>query len=268
MPINKTFSTAIPPNSHFVIQSDAIVFSQLELNDGSVVEFSSKLKSVEITCIKLILHGASTFDLTPKISVPQKPAAQPEKEQAGNDSAPQDGARGLDGASGGDGVHGINLIFKVQELIAEDGSLWIKTDGTPGGSGGDGGAGGKGSSGPQTFASNPNGGNGGNGGTGGVGGKGGNTAKVILEIGPDTVSPQQADGVAPSARPSISNSPGIIVISGAPGAGGNGGKGGRGGDGGEGNQAHFPSPTSDSSNGEPGQDGVDGAKGNNGLFTP
>jgi hypothetical protein len=257
----------VPANSTLVLQDSAYAFSELVLNDKSVLTFAS-VTDVNITVVKLTLHGRSTIDLTPKVPTPLKPSTPPAKGQALNNPAPQDGPRGTDGTTGGPGTNGIHLKLSVQQLEAVDGSLWVRIDGTPGGPGGDGGGGGKGSSGPHTCVRNPNGGNGGAGGTGGMGGKGGDTAQMHLKIGPNTISPTQAPGVAPSTRPAAANIPGTIVISGAPGGGGPGGQGGGGGDGGEGHENHFPCTASDSSGGAHGPAGASGQAGGIGHFIP
>ena len=254
----------VPENSTLVLTGSAYALDGLTFDRNSTLIFSG-VQSANLTCQKLTLLGPCTIDLTPKVPAPSKPTTPRGQPQAGNDPAPQNGARGIDGTPGGDGVPGINLNMSVQSVDGS-GSLWIKIDGTPGGSGGDGGSGGKGSSGPQTCASNPDGGAGGDGGNGGCGGKGGDTAKVILKLGENTISPTKADGVAPSSRPT--DIPGAIQISGSPGRGGAGGQGGAGGPGGEGHQSHFPCPTSDSQDGAHGNSGPNGQDGILGNFIP
>jgi hypothetical protein len=262
-------TVGLPPNSVTSLKDSAVAYQELIFNDGSVLEVAPTLKSVEITCVKLTLNGKGTIVLTPGLNKPTPPATPGGQPQALNDNPPQPGAGGIAGGTGGNGTDGIGLTFSVQQLDAANGSLWIQTDGTPGGDGGNGGAGGKGSSGQQTCVKNPDGGTGGSGGPGGTGGRGGNTAKVTLKIGPNTIAPTQAQQpVAPSQRPALADTPGTIVISGAPGRGGNGGQGGPGGPGGEGHQSHFPCPTTDSNSGRDGARGPDGANGANGTFVP
>lgn len=256
----------LPPGSQLELKENAIVFSELELNDGCVLYFVPSVTTVEITVVKLILHGKSTVDLTPRVSLPTVPPTPGEMPQVDSSPNPtQTGRTGAPGAPGGAGTNGISLKLNVQTLEAADGSLWIRTDGTQGGQGGAGGKGGKGSAGPyldRVYCKD--GGNGGTGGTGGEGGKGGDAAKVVLKVGPDTISPAQAAGVAPSNRPTLADVPGTVVIFGAPGVGGPPGAGGPGGNAGEGKECHFPA--TDARPGSPGSPGPNGSRGPNGRF--
>lgn len=260
----ETTRAVLPPNTQLEIRDSAIAFSELELNDGCVIYFHPSLKSVNLTVVKFILHGKSTIDLTPRIGFPNTPPKPQGQGQAHNDPPTQRGADGTPGTVGADGSNGVELNLSIQTLVATDGSLWVKTDGTVGGQGSDGGDAGKGA-GPKTSGFNCyDGGDGGTGGRGGNGGKGGNTAKVKLKVGSNTISPTQASGVAPSSRPAAADITGTIVIQGAPGAGGNGGRGGRGGDGGEGRDCSFPA--SDANPGRSGSPGANGSTGQNGGF--
>lgn len=258
---------ALPPGAHMTLSNSAIAYAQLELTDN-VINFASSLSSVEITVQELILHGKNTIDLTSLAPNPQKPSTPPGKIQAPNTGqVPREGDGGSGGVQGNKGADGVALKLSIQQVIADDGSMWIQTDGKSGGSGGDAGAGAKGSSGPRNGFRNPNGGSGGSGGTGGKGGPGGNTAKITLTVGPNTVSPTQATGTAPSVRPALADMPGTIVIAGAPGTGGQGGAGGSGGPGGEGFSGSGPF-THDSDSGAPGSGGASGAIGDAGNFVP
>lgn len=266
----QTHALYVPPGATMVLTESAYVFAELELNEGSVIAFSG-VKAVQITCVKLTLHGKSTIDLSPSTPSPPRPSEPAPKGQAlNNNNPPTTGDTGTTGGTGKPGAHGVSLAFSAQQLSAADGSMWVKMDGGAGGPGGYGGMGGKGSSGPATCVSNPNGGNGGAGGAGGPGGPGGNTGKVTFKIGANTVSPTQAQGTAPSPRPASANMPGVIVISGSPGKGGSGGPGGRGGDAGEGHEGPggFFCPSTDSQSGGRGADGPTGAKGADGKFIP
>jgi hypothetical protein len=253
----------IPAGQTITLTASAVVFTDLTLNDGCVINFTNSLTNVHIIFQRLVLNGDSTIDLTPAVAPPPTPQTPPPQGQARADSnSPHDGPGGTPGALGSTGRSGINLDMVVDSLFATNGSLWIKTDGTRGGQGGTGGDGGKGSSGPRTGIHNPNGGNGGSGGRGGDGGKGGNTGWVKLKVGHDFISPTQANGVAPSSRPQIES--GTVIISGAPGDGGPGGGGGGGGPEGEGHKAHFPA--TDSQSGRHGGNGANGVKGPPGDF--
>ncbi|MGD1106007.1 MAG: hypothetical protein ABR865_03120 [Terracidiphilus sp.] len=254
----------IPPNSTLTLNEPGIVWHQLTLNDKSVINFDPHLGTVQITVEKLVLKGNSEIDLYPNVPTPDKASTGASRGQAGNNPAPQNGERGGDGSLGAPGTNGIGLTFNIKQVDYTHGALWIRTDGSPGGAGGDGGNGGKGSSGPHTCTSNPNGGNGGAGGNGGNGGRGGDVSKVTLTLGSQTITPLNAPGVSPSARPALANNPGTIVVSGAPGAGGPGGVGGNGGPGGEGHENHFPCTATDSSSGSGGPHGANGATGANG----
>ena len=272
----------VPPNETFTIDDNAIYFNELELNDGSVVKINPTQRNVIVACGKLTLHGRSTIDLTPVMPPPPKPPpAGPEPPQATGEEGPgtvvpggaivrrnpRTGADGPAGSPGQPGADAVGLVFLTPQVVATDGSLWIKTDGTLGGPGGDGVKGGKGASGPKTAFSNPDGGYGGGGGAGGPGGRGGNTASVLFKVGNDLIRSTQANGFSPSSRPPSADTPGTIVISGAPGAGGPGGNGGEGGDGGEGHEGSGPF-TSDSKAGPPGGHGNPGPNGPPGNFVP
>lgn len=258
----------IPEDTTITIKDSAVVFTELTLNEGSLINFSSSLTNVNIRCLKLVLNGNSTLDLTPAVPpvpLPDKPGTPGAQGQARADSSsPHDGPSGTPGAMGGAGRNGINLEMTVDELFGTNGLLWIKTDGTPGGPGGDGGNGGKGSSGPRTGIHNPDGGNGGTGGKGGRGGKGGDTAGVKLTIANVPISATQATGVAPSTRPQSTPGSSTIIISGAPALGGPGGNGGQGGDGGEGHgkTSPFNTGSKSGSHGAVGQHGDTGPTGN------
>lgn len=267
--------TVVPSGSLYVVRQTAILFEELVLNDQSSVVVAPGIQEVQITCNRLVLHGHSTFDLSPGEDLalastttlldkpPKQPQAAPRLSQ---EPYQRPGAVGSTGATGKRGLSGVNLKLNVLNLDARNGSLWIQTDGGLGKQGGQGGDGGKGSSGPHDGITNADGGDGGNGGRGGTGGKGGNTAKVILSMQGSTISPSRAPGVAPSSRPVEAKSPGLIVIYGSPGAGGRGGPGGNGGAGGEGHKGQGFS--SDSKTGRHGNDGGVGVDGSPGEFTP
>lgn len=256
----------LPANCELELKDAAITFFGLELNDGCIVYFDPSIKLVNLTIVTLTLHGKSIIDLTPRVTLPPRPGKPATPPQPGDSLPAQNGS---DGTRGGDGRAGMDLNMSVQTLVATDGSLWIKTDGTAGGAGGEGGDGSKGAASTTSGAHCYDGRPGGNGGRGGNGGKGGDTAKVTLKIGQNTsntVAPTQTKDIAPSTRPDSANSPGGIVIAGAPGPGGPSGRGGRGGDGGEGKACHFPA--SDANPGPNGSDGPAGSPGPNGQFIP
>ena len=255
----------LPANCELELKGAAIVFSGLELNDGCIVYFDSSMKQAKVTVDTLTLHGKSTIDLTPRVTLPPSPSKPPTPSQPG-DGLPAE--NGSDGTKGADGRAGTALNMNVQTVVAPDGALWIKTDGTAGGAGGEGGDGAKGAAAYNSGAHCYDGGAGGKGGRGGNGGKGGDTAEVTLKIGLNTpnVASTQTKGVAPSQRPDSASSVGVIVIAGAPGPGGPGGRGGRGGNGGEGRECHFPA--SDANPGPNGSDGPAGIPGPNGQFIP
>jgi hypothetical protein len=258
----------VPANSELTLHDRTIAYLELELNEGSVLRFDPSIEKANITAVTLTLHGKSTIDLTPRVPLPDKAPKPPTPGQA-IDVGPPHSQKGNDGSAGtlgGSGTSATELTLSVQNWTATDGSLWIRTDGTAGGPGGDGGDGAKGA-GPNTSGLKCyDGGPGGNGGRGGNGGTGGNTGKVALTIGPNTIAPTQGKGVAPSVRPATANTPGTIVVAGAPGAGGAAGRGGNGGDGGEGKECHFPA--SDAKPGAHGGVGPDGSAGAIGKFMP
>jgi len=256
----------LPANSELKLKDSAITFLGLELNDGCVVYFDPAIKLANVTVITLTLHGKSTIDLSPRLTLPPVPRKPPTPPQPSNGLLVQ---RGSDGTRGGDGTAGTELNINVETLVATDGSLWIKTDGTAGGAGGEGGDGSKGPAASISGAHCSDGGPGGNGGRAGNGGRGGDTARVTLKIGRNTanlVKPTQTKDAAPSSRPDSAVSPGVIVVAGAPGPGGPGGRGGRGGDGGEGKECYFPA--SDANPGPNGSDGTAGSSGPSGQFIP
>jgi hypothetical protein len=230
----------LPANCELKLKDAVILFYGLELNDGCIVYFDPSTKQVKLTVVTLTLHGRSTIDLTPRVTLPPAPGKPPTPPQPGEDLPAQHGS---DGTRGGDGRAGTGLNISIQTLIATDGSLWIKTDGPAGGAGGEGGDGAKGA-GPNTGGAHCyDAGRGGDGGHGGNGRNGGDTAEVTLKIGqnnPTLVKPTQTKDVAPSTRPDSANAAGVIVVAGAPGPGGPAGRGGRGGNGGEGRECHFP----------------------------
>ena len=125
----------LPANSELKLKDAAITFLGLELNDGCVVYFDPAMKLANVTVITLTLHGKSTIDLTPRLTLPPVPRKPPTPPQPSNGLFAQ---RGSDGTRGGDGTAGTELNINVETLGAMDGSLWIKTDGTTGGEGGDG----------------------------------------------------------------------------------------------------------------------------------
>jgi hypothetical protein len=131
----------LPANCELELKDAAIVFSGLELNDGCIVYFDPSVKQAKVTVDTLTLHGKSTIDLTPRVTLPPAPSKPPTPPQPGDSLPAQTGS---DGTRGGDGRAGTGLNMNVQTLVATDGSLWIKTDGTAGGAGGEGGDGAKG----------------------------------------------------------------------------------------------------------------------------
>ncbi len=258
---------AVPAGETLTLHDTAIVFDELDLEDQSVIQFDPSLHAVNLVCLKLVLNGQATIQLTPAVGTLGPPPDQRGQDQAHADAgSPHDGAGGAVGLTGAPGTAGTSLDLTIGALPAPSGSLWIETDGTDGGPGGRGGDGGKGSSGPRTGVHNPNGGNGGRGGDGGAGGRGGDTASVRLTVGGKTISATQAAGVAPSPRPDAAGINGTLVISGAPGKGGTGGPPGQGGPGGEGHEGHLPASNSRSGNGGP--SGSTGPGGLPGKFVP
>jgi hypothetical protein len=262
----KTMRAVLPEDCKLELDDGSILFTELEINDGCVVTFESSISDADIVVQKLILHGNSTIDLFPKIiytPVLMKPPTPP---QASNNPPSQRGQNGARGSAGVPGSPGINLKLNVVQLVATDGSLWIKTDGSPGFAGGPGGDGAKGA-GPATSGTNcHNGGDGGDGGPGGNGGPGGATAKVVLTVGARSVLANRTPGVSPSLRPADANIPGAVVAAGSPGAGGQPGLGGSGGPEGEGRTCHFPA--TDAHPGAHGHNGPNGSPGPIGTFVP
>ncbi len=256
----------LPPNTTLKLDDGTIFFSELELNDGDVIYFDPTINSAEIVVQTLTLHGKSTIDLSPTVQVPG-PAGRPATPtQARNDPPTQRGSDGTPGANGQTGAAGTALKLSVVSVVANDGSLWIKTDGGAGEPGGPGGDGAKGA-GPLTSGVHCyDGGAGGNGGRGGNGGKGGNTSKVTIKIADQQISGNRTPGVAPSLRPISANLVGAVVAAGSPGAGAQGGVAGNGGPGGEGRSCHFPA--SDAHPGPNGHKGTDGTVGAPGDFVP
>jgi hypothetical protein len=260
----KKTKAILPDNCHLQLDDGAIYFTELEVADGCLIYFGPTVTHADVVVDKLTLHGKSTIDLSPRpywvANAPGKPPTPP---QAGNTPPTQ---RGQDGAPGGNGLPGISgtaLKLTVHSPVADDGSLWIQTDGfraAPGGSGGDGAKG----AGPNTSGFKCyDGGAGGNGGHGGNGGTGGDTAQVLLTIGPRAVAANRTDGVAPSARPAAADLPGAVVIAGSPGAGGGPGDGGSGGPGGEGRKCGPPATEAKPGpNGHSGPPGTPGQPGN------
>ncbi|MDQ3665795.1 MAG: hypothetical protein M3410_04185 [Acidobacteriota bacterium] len=258
-------SKTVRRNLTFELTETAYYFTRLELDHNSRITVHPSLRSVEIIVVNLVLHGRSTIDLTPPVPDPVTPPTPQGPGQVPNDIK-RGGYTGPSGGRGTDGRNGVDLKLTLDNVTADDGALWIKTDGTPGGRGGDAAPGGKGS-GPNVSGPNcVDAGDGGTGGTGGDGGNGGNTSKVLLIRGAGTISPTQATGFAPSSRPPSANQWGRIVISGAPGAGGQPGSGGGGGDGGEFRSCSWP--RSDAKAGNRGARGAQGRPGQNGRFVP
>lgn len=264
-------SWALPPYSTLILHGTT-AYDTLELNEGCVIQCDPGLAAVDFSCQKLILHGQSTLDLSPRNPVPSKaPSGNPPSPFQSAPASEKDPAKGPDGTGGADGTKGydgVHLTMSIQVLEAVDGSLWIKTDGGTGGDAGDGGPGGKGSSGPSTCFWNNDGGQGGTGGAGGTGGKGGATAGVSLKLGPNTIHGKDSADLAPTPPPALAY--GQIEIVGRRGRGGARGVGGPGGPGGEGQEAPggIFCPSTDSNSGPPGDKGQDGREGDKGDFTP
>ena len=120
----------LPANCELKLKDAAILFYALELYDGCIVYFDPSIKQVKLTVVTLTLHGKSTIDLTPRVTLPPAPSKPPTPPQPGEDLPAQHGS---DGTRGGDGRAGTSLDINIQTLIATEGSLWIKTDGTAGG---------------------------------------------------------------------------------------------------------------------------------------
>ena len=153
----------LPANCELELKDAAIVFFELELNDRCIIYFDPSTKRVKLTVVTLTLHGKSTIDLTPRLTLPPAPSKPP------NPPPPEDNLpapNGNDGSRGGDGRAGTGLDMSVQTLVATDGSLWIKTDGTAGGAGGEGGDGAKGAAAYTSGGRCYDGQSGGNGGRG------------------------------------------------------------------------------------------------------
>jgi len=260
----KTMRAVLFPNCQVQLQDGVILFTDLELDDGCVLSFTSNVQNADIIVQNLTLHGNSTINLSPSnCALPTfpKPPVQP---QAHPETQP--GPNGTSGTNGVPGLSGTGLKLTIQNLNAPDGALWIRTDGCPGGPGGPGGDGGKGSAGPWTRVHCADGGRGGDGGPGGRGGPGGSTAKVALVVLNHPFTANLTPGFAPSARPADANIPGAVVAAGAPGSGGPGGPGGGPGGGGEGHECHFPA--SDAHGGAGGHPGANGSIGIPGVFVP
>jgi hypothetical protein len=60
----------LPANCDLKLKDAAILFYRLELNDGCIVYFDRSIKQVKVTVVTLTLHGKSTIDLTPRVSLP------------------------------------------------------------------------------------------------------------------------------------------------------------------------------------------------------
>ena len=64
----------LPANCELKLKDAAILFSTLELNDGCIVYFDPSIKQVKLTVVTLTLHGKSTIDLTPRVTLPPAPS--------------------------------------------------------------------------------------------------------------------------------------------------------------------------------------------------
>lgn len=165
----KKMHASLPENCKLELDDGSILFKELEIDDGCVVNFGASVTSADVVVQKLILHGNSTIDLSPRnvsLPVPGKPGTP---QQARNNPPTQRGQVGTRGGNGANGPSGTNLKLTVEALDATDGALWIRTDGSAGGAGGPGGDGAKGSAGPFTGTHCYDGGPGGDGGAGGTG---------------------------------------------------------------------------------------------------
>ena len=146
----KTMRAILPEDCNLQLQDGNILFTELEIDSGCVISFVPSVKNANVIVQKLTLHGKSTSDLSPpavSFAVPAKPGTP---QQARNDPPTERGQNGTHGGNGTPGLSGTNLTLTIETLDASDGSLWIRTDGSPAGSGGPGGDGAKGSAGPFT----------------------------------------------------------------------------------------------------------------------
>ena len=90
----------LPANCELELKDAAITFFGLELNDGCIVYFDPSTNLANVTVFTLTLHGKSTIDLTPRVTLPPTPGKQPTPPQPGDSLPAQNGS---DGTRGGDG---------------------------------------------------------------------------------------------------------------------------------------------------------------------
>ena len=180
------------------------------------IHFSPEAGEIVWTVEHIVFESNALIDLT-------KPYVIPKASPNGADVLTQSpickaGEFGGNGSDGTPGQAGRSLTFRGVKTIDNQGSLWIRTDGTPGGDAGKGGRGGVG------------------GGHGGQGGAGGATSIVKFEHERGLRRPNLrfVSGCTatcePSQRPDEAKGPvGVLVIWGGSGCGGKGGIGGDGG---------------------------------------
>jgi hypothetical protein len=136
--------TVCEENSVMVLKSPAISYATLELRDGCVFLLDENLDSATVIVETLILHGASTIDLTPRWGIPLKPNTPGPAPNLSVMGEAFEGRHGSNGNGVPDKKTHIEFSMVVDTVHRENGSLWIKTDGWRGGDGGDGGRGGQG----------------------------------------------------------------------------------------------------------------------------
>lgn len=272
------------PGGIYTVQPEEanLTISKLVLPDDFTLTFDDRIENVKWTVDTLQFGQKATIDLS--VPLPCDPiftnwdicdalamslsvTGAHGKDQSGQPSWGQTGARGGDGGEAPAGRNGVGLKMTIRQVVLH-GSLWICTDGATAGIGGTGGKGqdGGGSSCGWPFTDEPEtrGGDGGPGGRGGAGGKAGNTAKVEIIVAPGIplapIRCGEYDG--PSFRPIDANGDtGQVVISGSPGMPGLGGQSGHGGKG-AGGRGCFPKADQSAGNdGRDGSRGPDGARG-------
>ena len=91
----------LPANCDLKLRDAAILFSGLELNDGCIVYFDPSIKRVKLTVVTLILHGKSTIDLTPRVTLPPAPSKPPTPPQPDDGLPAQHGVTELREEMGG-----------------------------------------------------------------------------------------------------------------------------------------------------------------------
>jgi hypothetical protein len=179
----------VAKNQTYRVGTAQLQLKRLELQDGAVISFAPGITRALIHADRAIIGKDVRIDAGGVAGVAGGTGSH------FSDPAPacEQGKAGGDGAVGGSGGNGIDLIVELG--VERIGSLRIDAEGGAGGRGGNGGDGQRGGDIERCYGKN--GGDGGNGGNGGVGGNGGAvTLRYWLHASSQTAEQTAADLVS------------------------------------------------------------------------